>query len=336
MEMVQAVCEAKHHTAIVLATGGGKSLSYILPPLLEPTGITLVIIPLVALLSDIRGRMRSFPSIKWSCWPNDFNGSSRDMASERIIFFQVEHASSRNGAAFISQLVAAKLVKRVIIDEAHQVLTASHYRQSMNDLSLLSQFPVPIFLLTATLAPHSQNELAVYLGIPPPSLHTIRAPSTVRDNIHIEVNHLAGSKQDLLMEVTSLMNGRFKLTPGKRGLVFIPSVQTGRDLSKLTGWDFYTAQDDPIVREGYLQKFKASDASWLLGTCGLGQGVDLSNISTVIHCGSPFDFTGYVQEMGRAGRDGSPATAFMLYTSPRIHKRAQWNIGRVPPDLLDI
>ena len=147
-----AVTSRHEQVVVVLPTGGGKSLLFMLPCVLPDAGVTILVLPLVSLRGDLLRRVRKL-GIGHHVWSAD---EPERGSTASLVFVTVEAAATTKFRSFASTLAAKQALDRIVIDEAHLTITASSYRQAMVDLALIRTVRTQFVYLTATLPPSMQ------------------------------------------------------------------------------------------------------------------------------------------------------------------------------------
>jgi superfamily II DNA helicase RecQ len=332
---VELSARRKNDLLVILPTGGGKSLLFMAAAVnqveVENKMITVVIVPLNALLADL-GRRLDEKNISYSVWlPAWAEPASGDM---RCLLATVDRCSDDRLFNYLFQKAQKKQIARIILDEVHFVLTSDHYRPAFKTLKQLRQLPVPIIGLSATIPPSCILELCTKLHLTPSATHLIRS-STMRPNIIYTKLELAtpwntdGKKFNFKAEdgaIISIIEYIKKkaqaLKPNQRILGFTQSREDAEELAGLLECGYYHGRLDEAARKNSLEAWNASAGSpVLIATNAFGAGVDC-NIPLVFHYGSPRNHLDLSQESGRAGRDGNEAEAVVF-----------WNSGRFAPKL---
>ena len=308
---------------VLLPTGAGKSLCFMVPALLL-NGPTLIIYPLLALMND---QMRRLEQAKLDAVI--FRGGQS--ADERKACFE----KLRKGARFIlanpEVLQNETLVHRLsecsiahtAIDEAHCVCEwGDSFRPSYLELgNIIKKLKCKtVTAFTATASDHVLNRIAQVLF--DGDAHIVRG-ETDRPNIHYSVLW-AAAKQNALLELAAKEK--------RPAIVFCSSRSRTKEIAFILAEFFARRGETDTVRfyhagltreEKYEieQWFYPKESAVLVSTCAFGMGVDKKDIHTVIHYDAPSTAEAYVQEAGRAGRDGSPARAILLW-SPRDSRKA--------------
>ncbi|KAK9241523.1 P-loop containing nucleoside triphosphate hydrolase protein, partial [Lipomyces tetrasporus] len=302
---------------VVLPTGAGKSDIVFLSSLYERKRgrITLLILPFVALRYDLvgRGRALGLNIVEWS------SGVSKDsIAKADILLLSIESIDTGRFRQQFTELLISKsgksLIARIFFDEAHTILSHWNFRPSFQAVSDLASMQVPIVLLSATVPPNKVHQVQrVYNR---PDLRLIRAPSTMRANIRYSVERVPDEalKDTLMRRVGAFLA---HASPKDRALVFCMSVSTTEELydgikSKFDTTYYYHGQLDESVKKIVLDKWIAGEYKLVFCTSGFGVGIDYGSVALVIHYGGMWQLVDFVQESGRAGRDGNQAQSSVL------------------------
>ncbi len=306
--------------AIVLPTGSGKSFLYMLMARMSRLGVTVVILPLVALLHDVvaRCRRQQVPFTTWS----DMNGGSTQPvmgADAPLVLATVEQAVQRSFCAWATRLQVAQQLHRIIVDEAHLLLTASSYRQVLLRLRDLRAVGCPWSIMSATLPNAGLHELGHLLLMP--NIQYVRQ-SANRAELAYRVIQLgrnegmaAAVKAVLRREQDKLVAVAPEAAAAWRAIVYCRSQ---RQCSELAGDMDAPCYDGSLSDE---QRRRALDV-WTTGTearhrvifatTAFGARVDCSGVRLVVHAGPSYSAMEFAQETGRAGRDGQPALCVAL------------------------
>ena len=310
-EDVVARVLAGKSTLAVMPTGAGKSLTYQLPALLLE-GTCVVISPLIALMHDqlraarangIRAATLTSVDADWRETQDAFCDGALDM-----LYVAPERASQPR----FRDLLGRGRIALFAVDEAHCVSEWGHdFRPDYRQLRpLMDAFgDVPRLALTATADAHTRADIAHQLGIPDGG--TIVAGFD-RPNIRYAIRH----RQNATAQLERLLAEH----PGP-GIVYAPTRRKVEDLAdKLahaTGRPVlpYHAGLSPEIRAANQAAFVASEDMVMVATIAFGMGIDKPDVRFVAHAGTPKSIEAYYQETGRAGRDGDPAVALMLWSA---------------------
>ena len=291
---------------VILPTGGGKTLLYVIPSLLPGAQVTAVVIPLVALKQDLLGRC-----LEWNIEATSYDqftcSTNRLHATPPLLFMDVDCATTDHCRAFLRALLENGRLDRIVLDEAHLVLTASHYREQLGKLGYLRTLACPFICLTATLPPSAEPDLRKALHFSRPRV--LRGHSG-RNNLRysIELVHLGPngeSREDaIIRQAVTVCNTRSSLwrstKPAARGLCFVRSKSIGSALAGELGCHFYHAGLEPPMKEELLKDWTRGEKSVILvATSALSAGLDYASVYLVLHLDAPSGLVDYAQETGR-------------------------------------
>lgn len=298
---------------VLLPTGAGKSLCFQIPALLLD-GPTLVIYPLLALMSDQERRMKSSGL---SCVVFR-GGMSEEQKKEN--YERLKHGAKiiiANPEILLSESILHSLstfnISHIAIDEAHCVSEwGNSFRPSYLELGkIIKRLNAP--LVTAFTATASQEVLEQISAILfDGTAHIVRSESD-RPNIHYYVKKTA-SKQSAALFLAK--------TEARPMIIFCGTRNRAEEMSRTINF-VYGKETARFYHAGLERNEKSEIEKWffdrtdaiLCATCAYGMGVDKKNIRTVIHLDAPETAEAYIQEAGRGGRDGEIANALLLWNS---------------------
>jgi ATP-dependent DNA helicase RecQ len=305
---------------VLMPTGGGKSLCYQIPAIARQQaghGVTIVISPLIALMHDQVGALHEAGVS--AAFLNSTQTQEESSALEKqllrneltLLYAAPERINTPRMKGLLASLHERGLLSLFAIDEAHCVSQWGHdFRPEYRSLSLLHEsFPdVPRMALTATADALTRQDMVERL-----KLEDAREfiSSFDRPNIRYSIVEKTDPTRQLL---------RFIETEhaGEAGIVYCQSrkrVEEIADMLQDAGLKAmaYHAGLDASVRQQRQDRFLRDDGMIMVATIAFGMGIDKPDVRFVAHLDMPKNIEGYYQETGRAGRDGLPANAWMVY-----------------------
>jgi ATP-dependent DNA helicase RecQ len=318
---------AGQHTLAVMPTGAGKSLCYQLPALARE-GTALVISPLIALMHD---QIRSATMIGLRAASLTSADSDREQTVQRLrngeldlLYVAPERAA---GEAF-RRLMGQVNLALIAIDEAHCVSEWGHdFRPDYRQLKPLldENADVPRLALTATADRRTREDILAQLGIPHDGLIVAGFD---RPNIRYHVRH----REQTGKQLRDLLADR----PGP-AIIYAPSRDKSEKIAEQVARDGrpalpYHAGLNPPVRARNQAAFVNSEEMVIAATVAFGMGIDKPDVRLVAHAAIPKSIEAYYQETGRAGRDGEPAEAWLLWAAQDFALARQRIEQEVAPD----
>lgn len=306
---------------VIMPTGGGKSLCYQVPSLCLD-GLGIVVSPLIALMADqvaslnqLGVRAAYLNSTQEFAVQNDVIEKLRRgeldllyVAPERLLQDQTLEVLRQVNIALIA------------VDEAHCVSSWGHdFRRDYLELHALRQhFPgVPRIALTATADERTREDIAHNLQLDTPEIFI---DGFDRSNIHYRVALKSSPKSQLLEFLAQRKT--------EAGIVYCLSRRAVDSTAAMlvdNGYDAlpYHAGLDTAVRAKHQERFLREDAVIVVATIAFGMGIDKPDVRFVAHMDLPKSIEAYYQETGRAGRDGEPAQAWMVYGLQDVVRMSQ-------------
>ncbi|GBF80239.1 RecQ family ATP-dependent DNA helicase [Aphanothece sacrum] len=324
-EIIQCLLESQD-ALIVMPTGGGKSLCFQLPALLNE-GLILVISPLVALMEnqvyDLKNRQLPAELLH-----NEIPRDQKKITLQKIKNNQLRLLYLSPETLLINsvwQVLVSPDVKinGLILDEAHclvqwgETFRPAYRRLGAVRTALIEQkaphTKIAIAAFTATANPQSQGIIERVLQLENPQIFCL-SPYRSNLNLNVKIAWTPRCRRDLILQF---------IKPRKRqsGLIY---VRSRRDSEILTQWlqsvnykvGAYHAGLSPQKRREIENKWLEESLQFVVCTSAFGLGINKANVRWIIHFQSPYLLSEYLQEIGRGGRDGNPAHALTLMSEP--------------------
>ncbi len=302
---------AGRDTFVLMPTGGGKSLCYQLPALLRG-GTTIVVSPLISLMKDQVDALQA-NGVDAACYNSSVQAQEAQQTLARLhsgnldlLYVAPERLMSES---FLQRLEEVE-IGLFAVDEAHCVSQWGHdFRPEYVQLGALRErfSDTPMVALTATADPQTRRDIVQRLQLRQPSIHV-----TGFDRPNIRYGALEKRKP---FDQLKHFLGRFS---GERGIVYALSRKRVEELAeklRLAGYNAaaYHAGLPAVVREQVHEQFMRDEVDVVVATVAFGMGIDKPDVRFVVHYDLPKNIEGYYQETGRAGRDGLPAEALLLF-----------------------
>lgn len=303
---------SKRDTLGVMSTGGGKSICYQVPALLFK-GITIVISPLISLMKDQVDSLRLLGVksvyINSTLSKEDYLASIRKIqrGEAKIVYVAPERLANDKFVEFIKKFK----ISLIAVDEAHCISQWGHdfrksYLEIPNFMQKIGQ-RVQILALTATATKDVRRDIEEKLTLKAPFIYV---HGFDRENIFFKV------VKNVVPE--AYIVDYLKKAPRKSGIIY---ASTRKEVDNLYAYlklrdievGKYHAGLSEEERKENQEKFLNDEIKIMVATNAFGMGIDKSNVRFVIHRNIPKDMESYYQEAGRAGRDGAPAEAILMF-----------------------
>ena len=357
--VIEAALEGRDVLA-VMPTSGGKSLCYQVPALMAgpDEGLTVVISPLVSLMKDqidgLRTRLRSSgqSADNVAALHSGLAAAERRQVEQnvlsgkvRVLYIAPEKLRSLDSVLLLKRAGGGAGIYMIVIDEAHCISEWGHsFRPEYLFLSTAVEAlgkkgekgRPPIMALTATADERVREDIVELLGL--------RQPEVVqtgfdRPNLNYRVRWVAesfakgsarvpgnASSNALLSRMDTIVEALSEGEPP--AIVYVHTRRQAEDISgKLSRMgipaEAYHAGMSKAERDRVQGRFMVDDLPVIVATVAFGMGVDKPNVRTVIHAGVPASIPAYVQEAGRAGRDGRTAHSTVLFSAEELERRKE-------------
>ena len=313
----------------LLPTGYGKSLCYILPPLIKKKTM-IIVSPLISLMED---QVTGLKNKKINCSALHCNNKNKDEETSQIIdgnikivYMSPEYLVKGNGKELIEILINQNMLGFVAVDEAHCISNWSHdfrpdYKLIGNFRKLYPNASIPIIAVTATATDTVCDDISKCIGLIKP---TIIKASFDRPNLYIKVAELEtlekkiknkkikniGIKADIVRKYMSKYEGH-------KIIVYINSKSDTEDLANELNTSeiitsAYHAGLTPKNRKLIHENFSSGKVNVIISTIAFGMGID-QIVKCVIIFGCSSSIEENIQQCGRAGRDGLPGETLFFF-----------------------
>jgi ATP-dependent DNA helicase RecQ len=326
-DIIEHVAEG-NNALVLMPTGGGKSLCYQIPSLLRD-GVGIIISPLIALMQDQVGAMQQL-GVKAAFLNSSLSRSEQNDIEQQLMAGQLDLlyiAPERLIQPYVLDMLGRCRLALFAIDEAHCVSQWGHdFRSDYLALSLLAErfSAIPRIALTATADIRTRKEIIERLSLDGAKAYI---SGFDRPNIRYAIANKTTPKKQLL----AFLQHR----KSEAGIVYCLSRKKVEDTAEWLSQQGYNALPyhaglPSQLRQTHQNRFLREDGVIIVATIAFGMGIDKPDVRFVAHLDLPKSIEAYYQETGRAGRDGQPADAWMVYGLQdvvRLQQMAQGSDG---------
>ncbi len=329
-KVIENIVQGKH-TFVIMPTGGGKSLCFQLPALMQE-GTAIVVSPLIALMKNQVDAIRGISSehgiahvLNSSLTKTEVKQVKQDILDgvTKLLYVAPESLTKDEYVEFLQGVK----ISFVAVDEAHCISEWGHdfrpeYRNLRNIIGRLGDH-IPIIGLTATATPKVQEDIIKNLGI---SDAKVFKASFNRPNLYYEIRpKTANVDADIIRFV--------KQNSKKSGIIYCLSRKRVEELAQVLQVNGvsavpYHAGFDAKTRSKYQDMFLMEDVDVVVATIAFGMGIDKPDVRYVIHHDIPKSIESYYQETGRAGRDDGEGHCLAFYSYKDIEKLEKFMSGK--------
>ncbi len=323
-EIVKSVLN-NNDTFVIMPTGGGKSLCYQLPALINE-GTAIIVSPLIALMKNqvdlIRGysdddNIAHFLNSSLSRTQQKKVKADLVEGKTKLLYVAPETLTKKENIEFFSDIK----VSFVAVDEAHCISEWGHdfrpeYRK-LRDMIKEINSELPIIALTATATPKVQDDIVKNLDLRNPKIFI---SSFNRSNLFYEIIPKTSKAQVLKHMVRYIQSQRHR-----SGIIYTLNRKTTEELAKTLEANgikavAYHAGLEAGLRAERQDKFLKDDVEVIVATIAFGMGIDKPDVRFVMHYNIPKSLENYYQETGRAGRDGMESRCILFYSYKDVQK----------------
>jgi ATP-dependent DNA helicase RecQ len=329
-EVISSVLSGRN-TVVVMPTGAGKSLCYQLPAMLLP-GVTLVVSPLIALMKDQVEQLtaRGIPATFINSSLTELERAERMRRLRAREYKLVYVAPERFRSPSFLDALGEVGVDLLAVDEAHCISQWGHdFRPDYAQLGQIRKRlrPPRTMALTATATPEVREDITRVLLMKDPAVF---AQGFDRPNLFLEVMSVSGDEEKR-QACTQLA------AQGGSGIIYCATRKAAEGmhsslLERGVKAVLYHAGMEDEARRVAQDEFMGAKEAVVVATNAFGMGIDKPDIRFVAHINIPKAVEAYYQEVGRAGRDGKPATALLLFNHADVYTQERLIEGNHPSE----
>ncbi len=307
-EIINAVLQNKN-TVVLLPTGGGKSVCYQIPTLLKE-GVCLVISPLIALMNDQVNSLKE-KGIKAIAITSNLDQEEIIQAFDNLQFGNYKFlylSPEKLQSEFIQQKIKQLNINLIAVDEAHCISEWGHdFRPAYLKIPIVKELDIsaPILALTATATKHVLNDIVTNLEIPDAQIFK---QSLVRSKLALNII----THEDVYYHLKKQLSNQ-----SKPAIIYASSRKRVKDISNYLNKNnfkssYYHGGLSVEEKQTSFNNWMEENTPIMVATNAFGMGIDKDNVQQIIHIDLPNSLENYMQEAGRAGRNGQKASSIVF------------------------
>jgi superfamily II DNA helicase RecQ len=299
-QCTRSIVEGKSPLVCILPTGEGKTTLILVPALLSKGKTTVVVTPYVALADSLieKCKKAKIDCMRWT---------KPTVERRTIVVVVSDTCTSQEFLCYVRDLFLRECLASVYFDEAHTFRTEAHFRHKFEMFRRLA-LAVPWIFLTATLPPSMETEFEKSLAMTNPRPQYIRAATNRSKTLYSVIRARDGN---LVKELTERLNQMAEdLVEGEKVLVFCRSVTMVKRIAENIRCCSYYAKQS--MKSDSLKAWERGEEKIMIATSALGAGLDMKSVMGVFHIERPYGCIQFVQESGRAGRDGETVKSTLI------------------------
>lgn len=327
-EIIESVLKG-NDTLALLPTGGGKSVCYQLPSLINK-GCTLVISPLVALMQDQVNRLKELDissafihgGMHYKAVENILENAIND--AYQLLYISPERIQNK----LFQEYVHSLNIDLIAIDEAHCISQWGHdFRPDyLKIVALRTLFPnAPVLALTATATEEVQQDIVQQLALKTPNIFK---QSFKRDNIFYEVKNTENKISDTINAIRQHQESVIIYCRSRRQTEQLTKSLNEFDIKAIAYHAGMSKEKRDLAQKMWMQ----NEVKTIIATTAFGMGIDKPDVRLVLHYDAPEHLEAYYQEAGRAGRDRKKSFALALFNAGDIKRLHESVLIQFPPE----
>jgi|LGOV01.1.fsa_nt_gb ATP-dependent DNA helicase RecQ len=316
----------KQDTIALLPTGGGKSICYQVPTLVND-GMTIVISPLIALMKDQIEALNA-RNITAIALTSELDEKETDIELDKCVYGETKFlyiSPEKLKNELVKTRISLMNVNLIAVDEAHCISQWGHdFRPSYLEISTIRQIipNTPILALTATATNLVLKDISKFLEL---TKFKTYQTSFKRDNLSFWVLKEEDKFYRLFQTLNKVKGSAIIYVRNRRKTKEISDVLNHHNISST----FYHAGIEKTEKTKRQQQWMNNNTRVMVSTNAFGMGIDKSNVSLVIHMDLPDSPEAYFQEAGRAGRDGNKAFAIMIFNDNDVDNLKSFHLSNL-------